>query len=80
MARLGEETLDGVDTQVVSFFENVDGSIWFRAWISADGLVRRSQMRAQGHLMDVRYYDYDAPFNLEPPAAAQSAAAASSVP
>jgi hypothetical protein len=40
---------------------------WFRVWGDADGLARRAEMRAQGHFMDDRYYDFDALFTIEPP-------------
>lgn len=65
---LGEESVDGTPTQIVSFFEQSGSQpVWFRLWIDPDGLVRRAQMRAQAHFMDHRYYDFDAPFSIEPP-------------
>jgi len=65
---VGTAPLDGVETQVLAFFEQVGRTpIWFRAWIDAEGLVHRVEMRAQGHFMDHRYYDFDAPFVIEPP-------------
>lgn len=66
---LGVATLEGVQTQVVSFFEQVGTTpVWFRLWVDARGFVRQAEMRAQGHFMDQRYYDFDTPFTIEPPA------------
>lgn len=63
---LGAENLDGVDTQVLAFFENLGQyPFWFRLWADADGLVRKAEMR--GHFMDEHYTDFDAPFTIEPP-------------
>lgn len=65
---LGSESVDGMDLTVVGFFEDRGGlPIWFKQWIDADGLVRRAEMRAQGHFMDHRYFDFDAPIVIEPP-------------
>ncbi len=64
-----EQQVDGTPTEVVSFFVLVgdDLPIWYRLWVDADGLVRRAQMRAQGHFMDHRYFDLDAPISIAPP-------------
>ncbi|MGH2689013.1 MAG: CopD family protein, partial [Actinomycetota bacterium] len=65
---VGSEQIEGRPTQVVSFFEDRDGTpIWFRVWVDADGLVHRAQMRAHGHFMDHRYFDFDAPLTVDPP-------------
>lgn len=65
---LGSESDDGTDLTVVGFFEDRGGiPIWFKQWIDPDGLVRKAEMRAQGHFMDHRYFDFDAPFEIEPP-------------
>ncbi|MGH2688768.1 MAG: hypothetical protein ACRDKW_08180 [Actinomycetota bacterium] len=53
---------------MISFFEDRGGTpVWFRLWVDGDGLVHRAQMRAHGHFMDHRYFDFDAPFDIEPP-------------
>jgi putative copper export protein len=66
---LGREQVDGMPTTIVSFFGQTGGTpVWFQLWIDPDGLVRLAQMRAQGHFMDHRYYDFDAPIRIEPPA------------
>jgi hypothetical protein len=66
---VGAGSIDGVDTQVVAFFENLGQStpFWFRLWVDADGLVHRAEMRGQAHFMDERYTDFDAPFTIAPP-------------
>ncbi len=65
---LGTATLQGAQTRVVAFFTgDPDLPVWFRQWIDLTGLVRRSEMRAQGHFMDERYFDVDAPFTVAPP-------------
>lgn len=67
---LGTASLGGADVRVIAFFVVRGRSpIWFRLWVDATGLVRRSEMRAQSHFMDHRYYDFDAPFVIEAPGA-----------
>lgn len=62
------DTVDGIDTLVVTFFVDVGGMpIWYRLWVDDDDRVRRAQMRAQGHFMDHRYYDFGAPIEITPP-------------
>ena len=46
--------------------------MWFRLWVDASGHVHRAEMRAPGHFMDHRYYDYDAPIPIEPPKGADT--------
>ncbi|MBW3589899.1 MAG: CopD family protein, partial [Actinobacteria bacterium] len=65
---LGTKLIDGMELRVVGFFEDRGGlPIWFKQWIDSEDLVRRAEMRAQGHFMDHRYYDFDAPIVIEPP-------------
>ena len=66
---VGTQTVDDVPTKVVAFFGSGGGNtpVWFRLWIDKEGLVRRAQMRADGHFMNDRYYDFDARFSIEPP-------------
>jgi copper transport protein len=65
---LGSESVEGIDLQIVGFFEDRGGlPIWFKLWLDAEGLVHIAEMRAQGHFMDHRYFDFDAPFTIEPP-------------
>ena len=65
---LGRATVDGVCTTIVSFTDGQKGTpIWFRLWIDPEGLVRRAEMRAPGHFMNDRYYDFDAPFTISAP-------------
>jgi copper transport protein len=56
--------------QVVSFYEALDGlPVWFELSVDARGLVVQAAMRAQAHFMTHRYYDFDAPLSISPPAA-----------
>jgi hypothetical protein len=65
---IGAENVDGFDTKVLAFFENLGQyPFWFRLWADADGLVHRAEMRGQGHFMDEHYTDFDAPFSIQPP-------------
>lgn len=65
---LGRATLDGVRTSEIAFAGgNSELPVWFRLWVDAEGLVHRAEMRAPGHFMDHRYFDYDAPITIEPP-------------
>jgi copper transport protein len=65
---VGSATIDGVRTQIVSFSGGSGGvPIWFRVWIDPDGLVRRAEMRAPGHFMDHRYFDFDGSITISPP-------------
>jgi len=65
---LGTATVDGVRATIVSFTDGQKGTpIWFRLWIDPHGLVRRAEMRAPGHFMDDRYYDFDAAFTISAP-------------
>ena len=58
----------GGTTGLVAFFGDSGGTpVWFRLWVDQGGLVRQAQMRAQGHFMDHRYYDFDAPIRITPP-------------
>ncbi|MGH2635135.1 MAG: copper resistance CopC/CopD family protein [Actinomycetota bacterium] len=60
--------LDGLRTTEIAFAGGTaDLPVWFRLWVDASGLVHQAEMRAPGHFMDHRYYDYDAPITIEPP-------------
>ena len=64
----GSDTIDGVQTEIVTFSEELDGGpIWFRLWIDPQGLVRRAEMRAPGHFMDHHYFDFDGPISITVP-------------
>jgi copper transport protein len=65
---LGRASVDGVRTTEIAFAGgSSDLPVWFRLWVDASGLVHRAEMRAPGHFMDHRYFDYDAPIQIEPP-------------
>jgi len=55
--------------QVVTFFEAPYGSpVWFRLVVDEKGLVHEAKMRARGHFMDQRYFDFNGAFSILPPA------------
>ncbi len=65
---LGTATVDGVEDQVLAFAElGAQEPVWFKLWADADGLVRRAEMRADGHVMDDTYTGFDAPVTIELP-------------
>jgi len=65
---VGSDQIDGVPTQVVTFFEELDGGpIWFQLWVDGQGLVRRAKMRAPGHFMDQHYFDFDVQISMTAP-------------
>jgi hypothetical protein len=65
---LGRPNMDSVRTTQIAFAGGTsDLPVWFRLWVDASGLVHRAEMRAPGHFMDHRYYDYNAPIRIEPP-------------
>jgi copper transport protein len=64
---LGSASVDGVQTEIVAFFEETSLSpSWFQLWVGADGLAHQAQMTAESHFMDQRYYDFDTPLSIEP--------------
>jgi copper transport protein len=65
---VGTAHVDGVDTTILSFYGPLgSAAYWFRLWVDPTGLVRRTEMRAQGHFMDQRYSAFDAPIVINPP-------------
>jgi copper transport protein len=65
---LGRASVEGVRTTEIAFAGgDLDLPVWFRLWVDSSGLVHRAEMRAPGHFMDHRYYDYDAPITIDPP-------------
>jgi hypothetical protein len=64
---VGTATVDGVPSQVIAFVR-ADLPAWFRLWVGTDdGLVRRMEMRADGHLMNHRYTAFNQPVTITPP-------------
>jgi hypothetical protein len=62
--------VEGPQVQVVSFFEMVgEVPAWFQLAADSQGLVTEVAMRAQGHFMEHRYDEFDAPLAVRPPAA-----------
>ena len=67
-AVLGTQAIEGVRTTIVAFVgESGEIPVWFKLWVDGDGLVRQAQMRAPGHFMDHRYFDFDAPITINSP-------------
>ncbi|MGH2673707.1 MAG: copper resistance protein CopC [Actinomycetota bacterium] len=65
---VGSELIGDRRTTVVSFFgARGDLPIWFRLWVEPRGRVLRAEMRTQGHFMDQRYFDFNAPISVEAP-------------
>jgi copper transport protein len=65
---VGSPVIHGVPTTEISFAGgDQELPIWFQLWVDAQGLVHRAQMRAPGHFMDHRYYDFDAQITIAPP-------------
>jgi len=65
---VGADTVDGVETHVLTFFLDLPQTpVWFRLWSDTSGLVRRASMRAQGHFMDHHYTDFNSALSIEPP-------------
>ena len=61
---------DQGEEKVISAFELLYGSpVWFRMTVGRDGFVSQAEMRARGHFMDHRYFDFDAAFSITPPVA-----------
>ena len=64
---LGTETVDGVPSDVIAFLRP-DVPAWFRIWAGrSDGIVRRAEMRAEGHIMAHTYSDLNGPISVTPP-------------
>lgn len=70
---VGSDSLDGVETRVVSFFASTVGGteIWYRLWIDDDRLVQRAEMLAAGHFMEQRFSGFDPPVDIGPPTPAR---------
>jgi len=65
---VGADTVDGVETHVLTFFLDLPQTpVWFRLWSDTSALVRQASMRAQGHFMDHRYTDFNTALWIEPP-------------
>jgi copper transport protein len=66
---IGQQTLDGVSTTMVTSFGNSQSTpIWFTFWIDASGRVRQVAMDAPGHFMTDTYTSYDRPADIVAPA------------
>jgi hypothetical protein len=66
-SKIGSDEVGGVRARVLSFSGSGSIPIWFRLWVDDQGLVRKAEMRAQGHFMDHRYFAFDAPLEIERP-------------
>jgi hypothetical protein len=64
---LGDQTVDGVPSQVVAFVRP-ELPAWFRLWVGdTDGIVRWEDMLAEGHVMDHTWGSFNAPVIIEAP-------------
>jgi hypothetical protein len=64
---VGSDVIDGVPSHIVAFVRP-DLPAWFELWVGdSDGLVRREEMRAEGHLMQHDYTAFNAPTAITPP-------------
>jgi copper transport protein len=64
----GDETIDGVPSRVLSFFERSSGlPIWFSLWVGSDDLVRKTEMMAPLHFMEDVYSGFNQPVQIQPP-------------
>ena len=64
---VGVATIQGAPSHIVAFVRP-DLPAWFELWIGdSDGLVRREEMRSEGHLMEHDYAGFDAPIAIAPP-------------
>lgn len=64
---VGEEEVEGVPSRVVAFVRP-GLPAWFKVWVGIpDGLVRREEMLAEGHLMHRVYEQLDGPVDVVPP-------------
>lgn len=64
---VGSESVDAVPSSIVTFLRP-DVPAWFRIWVGrSDGIVRRAEMRAEGHIMDHAYADLNGPISVQPP-------------
>ncbi|TMK34677.1 MAG: hypothetical protein E6G58_11105 [Actinobacteria bacterium] len=65
---VGSAVVDGMPSTEIAFAGgDQELPVWFDLWVDAKGFVHRAQMRAPGHFMDHRYYDFDAPITIAPP-------------
>lgn len=65
---VGTAKVEHVRTRIVSFVAGTaDLPAWFRFWVASDGRILREQMRAPGHFMDHRYYDFNGSIRISPP-------------
>ena len=55
---VGTGVVDGVASTIVAFVRP-DLPAWFRIWVGTDGIVRREEMLAEGHLMVHTYSAFD---------------------
>jgi hypothetical protein len=65
---VGQAVVDGIDTRILAFFYGTPQTpIWFQLGVDANGLVHTAEMRAQGHFMTHRYFDFGAAVAVEAP-------------
>ena len=64
---IGADIIDDAPSHIVAFVRP-DIPAWFELWVGdTDGLVRREEMWAEGHLMQHDYSGFNAPTAIAPP-------------
>ena len=64
---IGTDTVDGVPSTIIGFVRP-DIPAWFRIWVGTfDGLLRRADMRAEGHIMNQTYAQLNGPITVQAP-------------
>lgn len=64
---LGVERVGGIPSNILAFVRP-ELPAWFRVWVGVpDGLVRRQEMLAQGHIMEHTYSGLNEPLDLRSP-------------
>ncbi|MBI2888202.1 MAG: copper resistance protein CopC [Chloroflexi bacterium] len=67
VAVVAREPADGVESDVLAFYQPATGA-YFRLWIGVDDhLVRRTTMTAPGHYMTSAYREFNVPNSIVPP-------------
>jgi copper transport protein len=64
---IGADIIDGAPSHIAAFVRP-DLPAWFELWVGdSDGIVRREEMRAEGHLMRHDYTGFNTPTPIDPP-------------
>jgi hypothetical protein len=65
---VGTDTVEGTPVTVLSVYAaSPDYPTWYRLYVADDGRVLRDDMFGESHFMRQRFYDFDAPVEIEVP-------------